>query len=74
MLNIIFAPFCAWRRKRVAGGTPPPKKNRKNILGHYYVKFGHFVAKHVKVWNFVNFSGKYTKNSGILITFSARSM
>jgi len=47
----------------------------KYFSGNYYVKFGHFLGKnHVKFWNFVNFSGKYYKNSGILLIFRARIM
>ena len=43
--------------------------------GNFYLKFGHFSGKnHVKLENFVNFSGKYHKNSGILIIFQARIM
>ena len=50
------------RRRRGLGG--------KYFSGNYYVKFGHFSGKnHVKFGNFVNFSGKYHKNSGILIIF-----
>ena len=53
----------------------PTKKIVKNIFsGNYYVKFGHFSGKnHVKFGNFVNFSGKYKKNSGILIIFGQES-
>ena len=51
-------------------GTCPPKIREKYFSGNYYVKFGHFSGKnHVKFGNFVNFSGKYHKNSGILIFF-----
>jgi len=40
----------------------------KYFSGNYYVKFRHFSGKnHVKFGNFVNFSGKYNKNSGIFI-------
>ena len=40
------------------------RKSEKIVFGHYYyVKFGHFSGKnHVKLGNFVNFSGKYLKN------------
>jgi len=56
------------------GGTCPPKFGKKIFGGNFYVKFGHFGGKdHVKLGNFVNFSGKY-KNSGILIIFWARIM
>ena len=54
------------------GTFPPPKKKfrKKYFLGNYYVKFGHFSGKSpVKFQNFVNFSIKYHKNSGILIIF-----
>jgi len=58
------------RRRRGHGGTPLPKKSGKYFSGNYYVKFGHFTSKNcVKFGNFVNFSGKYHKNSGILIIF-----
>jgi len=41
---------------------PPEKKSGKYFSGNYYVKFGHFSGKnHVKVGDFVNFSGKYHK-------------
>jgi len=55
--------------------VPPPLKFRKKYFsGNYYVKFGHFSGKnHVKFGNFVNFSGKYHKNSGILIIFSGKN-
>jgi len=52
------------------GGTcpPPPKIRGKYFSDIYYIKFGHFPGKnHVKFANFVNFSEKYYKNSGILI-------
>ena len=53
--------------------APHPKFRGKYISGNYYVKFGYFSGKnHVKLGNFVNFSGKYHKNSGILIIFWAR--
>jgi len=43
--------------------------------GNFYVKFGHYSGKnHVKSGNFVNFSGKYNKNSGIVIIFRTRIM
>ena len=42
----------------------------KYFSGNYYVKFGQFSGKNrVKFRNFVNFSGKYNKNSGIFIIF-----
>ena len=59
------------------GGMPsPPKKIGKNIFrANYYVKFRHFSGKnHVKFGNFVNFSGKYHRNSGISIIFRATIM
>ena len=68
------------RRRRRAGRAraPPPKKKKKfgkkYFSGNYYVKFGHFSGKNrVKFGNFVNFSGKYNKNSGILIIFGQES-
>ena len=44
-------------------------------MGNYYVKFGHFSGKnHVKLGNFVNFSGKCHKNSGIIFdNFSGKN-
>ena len=40
----------------------PPKMCEKILSANFYVKFGHFSAKnHVKLGNFVNFSGKYQK-------------
>jgi len=49
---------------------PPSKKIGEKISGYFYVKFGHFSCKnHVKLGNFVNFSVKCHKNSGILIIF-----
>ena len=54
------------------GGTRPHKKinSGKYFSGNYYVKFGHFLDKNYVIFgNFVNFSGKYHKNSGILIIF-----
>ena len=56
--------------------APPPQKNReKYFSGNYCVKFGHFSGKNsVKFRKFVNFSGKYHKNKGILIIFRARIM
>jgi len=55
---------------------PPQKKIGKNIFrAIIYVKFEHFSGKnHVKFGNFVNFSGKYYKNSGILIISRAGVM
>jgi len=41
--------------------APPPKIREKYLSGNYHVKFGHF-------------SGKYHKNSGILILFRAKIM
>jgi len=58
------------------GGACAPKIPEKNIFsGNYYVKLGHFWGKnHVKFGNFVNFSGKYYKTSGILLIFRASIM
>jgi len=57
------------------GHVPPPKIREKYFSGNYHIKFGHFRSKnHLKFGNFVNFSGKYHKNSGILIIFLARIM
>ena len=57
------------------GARAPLKFGQKYFSGNYYVKFGHFSGKnHVKFGNFVNFSGKYHKNSDILIIFRARIM
>ena len=57
------------------GARAPLKFGKKYFSGNYYVKFGHFSGKnHVKFGNLVNFSGKYHKNSGILIIFRARIM
>ena len=54
------------------GGTCPLKFGEKYFSGNYYVKFGHFSGKnHIKFGNFVNFSGKYNKNPGILTIFWA---
>ena len=48
----------------------PLKFGKKYFSGNYYIKFGHFSGKnHVKFENFVNFSEKYYKNSGILLIF-----
>jgi len=48
---------------------PPPKKNIKILFGQ--LRFGYFSGKnHVKFGNFVNFSGKYNKNSRILLIFA----
>jgi len=56
-------------------GTCPSEIRDKYFSGNYYVKFGHFSGKnHVKFWNFVNFSGKYHKNLGILIIVQAKIM
>jgi len=53
----------------------PPKIGENIFSGNYYVKFGHFSGKNQeKFGNFVNFSGKYHKNSGILIIYRARIM
>ena len=44
-------------RRRRRGVCPPPKKKKsgKYFLAYYHLKFGHFSAKYVKFWNFVNF-------------------
>ena len=57
-------------------GARAPLKFGKNWGGdNFYVKFGHFSGKnHVKLGNFVNFSGKYNKDWGILTIFRARIM
>jgi len=56
-------------------GTCPHKIREKYFLGNNYVKFVHFSDKnHVKFRNFVNFSGKYHRNSGIFIICRARIM
>jgi len=47
----------------------PPKIREKNF-GQFLCKIQDFSGKnHVKLGNFVNFSGKYKKNSGIVIIF-----
>jgi len=48
-----------------------PKIRGKYFSGNYYVKFWQFFSCkiHVKFGNFVNFSGKYHKNSGIFQTY-----
>ena len=60
-----------------ARGARAPKIQEKKF-GQFLCKirkFGHFSGKnHVKLGNFVNFSGKYYKNSDILIIFRARIM
>jgi len=59
----------------IRDGRGARNSGKKYFLGNYYIKFGHFSGKnHVKFGNFVNFSGKYNKNSGILIIFRARIM
>jgi len=54
------------------GGTCPPKFGK--LLCKIRAFFGQ--KNHIKFGNFVNFSGKYHKNSGrpILIIFRARIM
>jgi len=50
----------------------PPLNSGKYFSGNYYIKLGHFSGKnHVKFGNFVKFSSKYHKNSGILLIFRA---
>jgi len=60
-----------------AGGghvPPPPNSGKRFFSGNFYVKFGHFSGKkHVKLGNFVNYSSKYNKNSGILIIFLGKN-
>jgi len=62
------------------GGRGARTKFKKKYFSgnyYYYVKFGYFSGKnhdHVKYGNFVNFSGKYHKHSGILIIIRARIM
>jgi len=54
---------------------PPPKKMGKIFFGQFLCKIRVFSAKNREQFgNFVNFSGKYHKNSGILILFRARIM
>ena len=54
---------------------PPPPNSGTYFSGNYYVKFRHFSGKNrVKFGNFVTFSGKYRKISGILIILGARIM
>jgi len=61
-------------RRRRRGGHIPLKFGKTYFSGNYYVKFGHFSSKnYVKFRNFVNFSGKYYKNSGILTIFRLRT-
>jgi len=59
----------------VGGGRPGrvgAPKNGKTSFGSYHEKFWHFAGKrHVKFRNFVNFSGKYHKNSDSLIILRA---
>jgi len=46
----------------------------KYFSGNYYEKFGHFFGqKSCKIQEFVNISGKYHKNSDILIIFGQES-
>jgi len=60
----------------VGGRAPPPLKNGEKIFfGQLLCKIWAFWGKsHVKFGNFANFSGKYHKNSGILLIFRARIM
>jgi len=61
-----------WKHTKCRGADPCCHGNE--ISGNYYVKFGHFSGKNrVKFENFVNFSGKYHTNSGILIIFSGKN-
>jgi len=57
------------------GGWGGGKNSRKIFFGQLlYHQFRHFSDKtHVKFRNFVNFSGKYHKNLGILIIFRQES-
>jgi len=56
-------------------GHVPPKNREKYFAGNYYVNSGIFRAKnHVKLGNFVNFSGKYHKKFGIFFyNFSGKN-
>jgi len=56
-------------------GARGPKNSAKIFFGHLLCKIWVFSGKNrVKFRNFVNFSGKYDKNSGILIIFRATIM
>ena len=60
----------AYETRGGQGEHVPPKIREKYFAENYYVKFGHFSGKnHVKLGNFVNFSGKYHKNLDISIIF-----
>jgi len=62
------------RRRGIRGYTCPLKFGKKYFWGNYYVKFGNFSGKNrAKFGNFVNFSGKYYKNSDILLIFSGKN-
>jgi len=53
---------------------PLPQKIGKIFSGNFHVKFGHFRAKkHVKLGNFVNYSGKYHKEFGYFDNFSGKN-
>jgi len=58
------------------GGHVPPKIRAKVFFGQLLRKILAFFSgkNHVKFRNYVNFSGQYHKNSGILIIFRARIM
>jgi len=56
------------------GGHVPPKIREKYFSGNYYVNSGIIGQKNdIKFQNFVNFSGKYNKNSRILLIFGQES-
>jgi len=65
------------RRRRGQGERPPPplKFGKWIFSSNFYVKFGHFSGNnHVKLGNLANFSGKYDKNSNIVIICLTRNM
>jgi len=49
------------------GAHDPVKFGKKYFSGSYYVKFGHFFGQ--KSCKLRDGSGKYIKNSGVLIIF-----
>jgi len=59
-----------------SGGTSPPRKKiEKYMFRTILCKIRAFSGKnHVKFGNFVNFSGKYHTNLGILLIFRERIM
>ena len=73
--HIIIAEIHRRRRRGDRGGVSPPLKFRKKNFGQFLSKIRAFSGKNYrKLGNFVNFSGKYHKNSDILIIFRARIM